>query len=169
MLVCMIAAAVDGLTYRTIDPDRELDSAYENYRAACVASYGCDAGGLSKSRYAAWLRARIEEFPDGHVVARLGETRIGQLELEAPYGLSTGYVNVYCIAAPFRGMGFGKRMHRYLERYFRSWEATQVDLHVSPTNEPAVRFYRALGYRFVRVDGRMWRMSLDLASIPTAT
>ena len=158
----MLAAVVAGLTYRTIDPIADVAFAYENYRAACVASYGSDAAALNEARYRGWLRARVEEFPDGHVFALLGETRVGQLELQAPYGLSTGYINLYAVSAPFRGMGFGQLMHGYVEKYFRAWEVSDVELHVSPTNEVAVNLYRALGYRFAKEEGKQWRMSLKL-------
>ena len=154
--------AVAGLTYRKIDPIQDIAFAYENYCAACIASYGSDATALSPQRYRAWLRSRVEEFPDGHVFALLGETRIGQLELQAPYGLSTGYITLYAVTAPFRGMGFGKLMHAYVEKYFRAWEVSDVELHVSPTNEIAVSLYRALGYRLVKEEGKQWRMSLSL-------
>jgi len=154
--------AVAGLTYRPIDPIADVAFAYENYLAACVASFGSDETALSRPRYRAWLRSRVDEFPDGHVFALLGETRIGQLELQAPYGLSTGYINLYTVAAPFRGMGFGKLMHAFVEKYFRAWEATEIDLHVAPANEVAVNLYRALGYRYVRDEGKQWRMSLAL-------
>ena len=159
--------AVAGLTYRRIDPIADIPFAYENYCAACIASYGSDETALSRPRYAAWLRARIEEFPDGHVFALLGETRIGQLELQAPYGLPTGYINLYAVTAPFRGMGFGKLMHRYVEQYFRAWEASEVELHVSPTNDVAVNCYRAIGYRLVKDEGKQWLMSLTLQTSGT--
>ena len=158
-----IMLAVEGLTYRKIDPVADEDFAYENYLAACAASYGDDdAHAISRQRYRAWLRSRIEEFPDGHVFALVGETRVGQLELQAPYGLPTGYINLYAVAAPFRGMGFGKLMHGYVEKYFRAWEVSEVELHVSPGNDVAVKLYRSLGYRVVKQEGRQWRMALTL-------
>jgi ribosomal protein S18 acetylase RimI-like enzyme len=162
-----IMLAVAGLTYRRIDPIADVAFAYENYLAACVASFGSDETALSRQRYRAWLRSRVEEFPDGHVFAMLGDTRVGQLELQAPYGLSTGYINLYAVAAPLRGMGFGKLMHGYVERYFRAWEASEVELHVSPTNEIAVSFYRSLGYRLLKNEGKQWRMSLTLQNACT--
>ena len=154
--------AVAGLTYRKIDPIADIVFAYENYLAACIASYGGDDRALAPQRYRAWLRARVEEFPDGHVFAMLGEMRIGQLELQAPYGLPTGYINLYAVAAPFRGMGFGKLMHGYVEKYFRAWEVSDIQLHVSPTNDIAVKLYESLGYRFIKHEGKQWRMSLAL-------
>jgi ribosomal protein S18 acetylase RimI-like enzyme len=160
MLVWMIA--MDGLNYRPMDPDTDTAGAYENYLEACISSYGSAIGSLSLKRYRAWLRARVEEFPDGHVIVQLGATAVGQLELQAPYGSTTGYINLYAVSPPFRGMGFGRLMHRYVERYFRSWEVRDVELDVSPTNERALNFYRSLGYHYVRDEGKQWRMSLVL-------
>ena len=154
--------AIGGLTYRRIDPVADEASAYANYLAACVASYGNADGGLAPERYRAWLRSRVEEFPDGHVFALLDQTPIGQLELQAPYGLPSGYINLYAVAAPFRGMGFGRLMHGYVERYFRSWEVREVELHVSPGNVAALNLYRSLGYRFIKQEGRQWKMALSL-------
>ena len=104
---------------------------------------------------------RIEEFPDGHVIACIGDRFVGQLELQVPYGLPTGYVNLFYVAPAWRRLGFGRQLHAFAERYFRSWEATAVELHVSPSNEAAVAFYRSLGYRTVgrEDDGeRLWKM-----------
>jgi ribosomal protein S18 acetylase RimI-like enzyme len=53
-------------------------------------------------------------------------------------------------------------MHGYVERYFRAWEASDVELHVAPGNEIAVNLYRALGYRFMKHEGKQARMRLTL-------
>jgi len=71
----------------------------------------------------------------------------GQLELEVPYGLTTGYVNLFYVSPEFRGTGFAQRLHQRAELYFTSWDAVQIDLHVSPRNGRALRFYQKLGYR----------------------
>ena len=150
------------LTYRRIDPVRDADTAVQNYRDACVASFGSARSFIGANRYLEWLTGRVEEYPEGHVMAVLGEQVVGQMELQVPYGLTTGYVNLFCVAEEFRGMGWGKVMHaEYAERYFRGWEASWIELDVSPTNERAIRFYRGLGYRRVREEegGRVWRMA----------
>jgi ribosomal protein S18 acetylase RimI-like enzyme len=156
--------ATPTLAYRTIDPDSPGDAeiAVENYLAACRASYGDDAGFPGPKRHLAWLRSRVEEFPDGHVLAFLGDRCVGQLELQVPYGLTTGYVNLYCVTEAFRGQGYGRRLHEYADRYFRSWEADRIELHVSPLNQKALGFYRHMGYRLARVEGRLWRMARSL-------
>jgi ribosomal protein S18 acetylase RimI-like enzyme len=155
------------LTYRTIHPARgaETQLAYENHCDACRASFGRRAKAASFGNYRAWLTSRVEEFPDGHVFALLGERCVGQLELQVPYGLHVGYVNLFSVTPPFRGQGYGRVLHDFAEGYFRSWEAARVELDVSPDNRQAVGFYEHLGYRFTRITGetaRLWRMAKHL-------
>jgi ribosomal protein S18 acetylase RimI-like enzyme len=157
-----VIAAGPALAYRTIDPVADADFAVAAYVDACRASYGDDAAFPGRAKHLAWLQSRVEEFPDGHVLALLDGRPVGQMELQVPYGLTRGYVNLYYVLPNRRGRGVGTRMHEYAERYFRSWEATQVELHVSATNEQAMRFYRSLGYRAARREGRLWRMTRAL-------
>lgn len=156
----MIAPPTPTLTYRRLDPSdgADADHAVAAYLDACRISYGDNATFPGRARHLAWLRSRVEEFPDGHVVALLDGGYVGQLELQVPYGMTTGYVNLYYVSEPFRGQGYGRRMHEFAERYFRSWEADHVELHVAARNERAAGFYRALGYKAVRREGRLWRM-----------
>lgn len=155
----MIAAP--PLTFRTINPDSAADAdlSINAYLDACRASYGDESGFPGRRRHLDWLRSRVEEFPDGHVLASEGGRYVGQLELQVPYGLKTGYVNLYFVAEQFRGQGYGRRLHEYAERYFRSWEADRIELHVAPLNDKALGFYRHMGYRLARVEGRLWRMA----------
>src|SRR5205814_7610257 len=114
----------------TIDPERDRAIVVANYRDAHRASYGPETR-CRVDRYVPWLLSRVEEFPDGHVLAFLGKSCVGQLELQVPYGMVTGYVNLYCVTPSFRGQGFGRLLHDYAEKYFRSWEAQRVELHVA--------------------------------------
>lgn len=160
----MLASRV--LTFRRIDPRRDGDACYEHHREAHLASFGDLAHCREQRHYVRWMRGKIEEFPDGYVLAMLGKRCVGHLELEVPYGLEAGYVNLFHVAGEFRRLGIGRRLHaEYAEPYFRSWEARRIDLHVAPTNRPAVAFYRSLGYRFTGDEptgARMRVMSKDL-------
>lgn len=155
-------AAIDrDLTYRRMDPNVDGPMAFAHYRETCIASFGGARRCLQEAAYRSWLARRIEEFPDGHVLALLRGQIIGQLELQVPYGLDRGYVNLFYVSPAWRRLGLGRRMHDFALKYFRSWEADWADLHVSPTNAAAVAFYRSLGYRLAEVEregGRMWRM-----------
>jgi ribosomal protein S18 acetylase RimI-like enzyme len=166
----------DVLVYRRIDPAADAELAYANYRDACIASYGDAARCINQSSYVRWLAQRVDEFPDGHVLAMLashGNAIVGQLELQVPYGLRVGYVNLFHVTRDWRRFGFGRRLHQeFAECYFRSWEADTIELHVSPTNHAATQFYRSLGYTLASVENpsgdRMWRMQRRLERAATA-
>ncbi|HEY8667251.1 MAG TPA: GNAT family N-acetyltransferase [Tepidisphaeraceae bacterium] len=152
-----------AITYRRIDPQRDGQLTYAHFRQTSRASFGRGASITSFSQYLHWLRGRVEEFPEGHLLAYEAEDLVGQIELQVPYGLSAGYVNLFYVTAGFRRQGYGRRLHERALGYFRSWEATSIELHVSPTNEAAVAFYRAMGYRKVG-DGwqgeyPLWKMA----------
>ena len=156
------------LTFRRIDPVRDARLAVAHHVDACVASFGTDASYQGDAAYLRWLRTRVEEYPDGHVLACRNDDGacVGQLELQVPYGLPAGYINLFYVTEPFRGQGYGRALHDYTERYFRSWEASRIDLHVSPANQEAVGFYRRMGYKLARVEprrpGSMWLMSKEI-------
>jgi GNAT superfamily N-acetyltransferase len=153
--------ATHAVSYRTIDLRTDAELAVAHHRDACVCSFGDEARFQGRKRYLAWLESKLEEFPDGFLMAFVGGRCLGQLELEVPYGLSTGYVNLFYVTAALRGMGFGRVLHGRAVQYFKSWEANQIDLHCSPDNARALDFYRAAGYRKVDQsrDGTLWAMS----------
>ncbi len=151
------------LTFRRIDVDRDGPAAYARYRDAATASLGSDRAGDRRLPYLAGLRKRCAEYPDGHVLALLGDDVVGQLELQVPYGSTVGYVNLFYVVPRWRRLGFGRLLHEHAVHYFRSWEAATVELHVGPGNVPAVSFYRSLGYRLAEAGGaRLWKMRLEL-------
>jgi ribosomal protein S18 acetylase RimI-like enzyme len=156
---------VEQLTFRRIELPRDAARAVAWHADACRASFGEDqfrARLERPARYLKQLAERIEEFPEGHLLALAGGECVGQMELQVPYGMDAGYVNLFYVAAAFRRKGCGRAMHARAEGYFRSWEARRVELDVSPTNPGAVRFYQALGYGVVRREGEMLRMGKDL-------
>lgn len=153
-----------ALTFRTINPDTDRALIVNAYRETHRASFG-DERSCSIKSYLRWLQSRLDEFPDGHLLAFVGKRCVGQLELQVPFGLSDGYVNLFYVAPPFRGQGFGRALHERAEQYFQSWQAERIELDVSSTNSRAVGFYRHLGYRLARVEGRIWRMSRALDSL----
>ena len=150
-----------AVSYRTIDLRIDSERAVAHHRDAYVCSFGDESGFRGRGRYLRWLAGKIEEFPEGYLMAFAGGRCVGQLELEVPYGSARGYVNLFYVTRQFRGMGFGRLLHERAVKYFKSWEANQIDLHVSPANERAVGFYRSLGYRTVgrSEDGALWEMS----------
>lgn len=166
---CGIVSSDAPLILRRIDPVADADLVVANHHDACVETFGAEAAPYhyeGRARYLRWLAGHVEEFPDGHMLAFAGGRCVGQLELQVPYGLSVGYVNLFYVTPEFRGAGYGRRLNDYAERYFRAWEAARVELHAARSNERAVGFYRAMGYRVIGVGRRdrlMWRMAKELA------
>jgi len=110
----------------------DSEIAFDSYRQACIASFGSAESCSSRESYLSWLSRRIEEFPDGHVMAHLGDRFVGQMELQVPYGMTTGYINLFYVAPAWRRLGFGRRLHEFAERYCCSWEATRIDFMFQP-------------------------------------
>jgi len=159
-----VTVTTGELTYRTIDPLRDADLAVRHHIDACVATYGDDTRFQGTAQYLRWLEKKVEEFPEGYLLAYRDDRCVGQLELEVPYGMTSGYVNLFYVTPEFRGIGFGRLLHQRAEFYFRSWEATLVRLHVSPTNRPAMRFFLRMGYHrtFSAADKRLWELEKEL-------
>ncbi|QOV88482.1 GNAT family N-acetyltransferase [Humisphaera borealis] len=161
---------IPPLTYRTIDPARDADLCAANHYDACLASFGRDCKYEGRESYLRWLTESVQIYPEGFVLAFRGERFIGQLELQVPYGMPTGYVSLFYVSPDVRGRGYGNLIHQYAEVYFRAWEARTIELDVSPQNIRAIRFYRRMGYAFadrkpgkaVGKDARLWRMTRTL-------
>ncbi len=163
MLTCVISLSV--LTYRRIDPETDGETAAFHHRDACIESFGDDRSWEGRDRYLGTLRSQVEEFPDGCVLGFEKNRCVGQLQLQIPYGMTVGYINLFYVTAQFRGRGYGRLLHEYVERYFRAWEARRIELHVSPTNARALRFYLGLGYwptEGAPRGARLWSMAKDL-------
>jgi ribosomal protein S18 acetylase RimI-like enzyme len=160
------------LVFRTIDPERDGELAYRHFVETARASFGLTERAMPQADHLRWLRARVEEFPEGHVLARLDGQVVGQLELEVPYGRTVGYVNLFYVSDAYRRRGYGRALHEYAEWYFRNWGAERIALDVSPENRRAVGFYRHLGYRFTHIAGelaRLWRMERVLEQSAAGT
>src|SRR5690348_1115122 len=119
--------ATHVVSYRTIDLGIDAERAVAHHRDACICSFGSDARFQGRKRYLKWLESKIEEFPEGFLMAFIGDRCVGQLELEVPYGLSTGYANLFYVTGECRGRGFGRALDGRAVRYFRSGEAGQSE------------------------------------------
>jgi ribosomal protein S18 acetylase RimI-like enzyme len=156
-----MTTATQSLSYRTIDLRRDARLVVAHQLDACICSFGDASRFQGARRYLRWVESKLEEFPDGFLMAFAAGRCVGQIELEAPYGLNWGYANLFYVTPEFRGMGFGQLLHHRAEAYFKSWEAMQINLHCSPTNWRALNFYRKLGYRRIgdHNDGMLWTMT----------
>lgn len=154
-----------AVSYRTIDPLPDARLAVAHQLDACTCSFGDARRFQGAVRYLRWLESKVQEFPEGFLMAFAGEQCVGQLELEVPYGSDVGYVNLFYVTPPFRGLGFAQVLHDRAVAYFRSWEAGRIELHCSPTNRRAMQFYRRRGYTRLpadRHDGALWKLGLQI-------
>jgi ribosomal protein S18 acetylase RimI-like enzyme len=144
---------MNELRFHTIDLQHDADRCLAFARDAYTCSFGSDAllvqeFGADGRGYVEWLRARIEQFPAGHVLACDGTEVIGQITMiprqDPP---DSGYINLFYLAPSSRGTGHGKELHDYALRVFRDRGARLLRLSVSPTNPRAMRFYRKHGWR----------------------
>lgn len=120
-----------------------------------LASFGTHAGleeemGEGNETYLADLRAKLAQIPEGNAHLWLGDTIVGQLEMrlveEEP---QIGYVSLLYVAPEFRSQGLGRRLHEHAAQVCRRRGKRAMRLSVSLGNEPAIAFYRKLGWEAV--------------------
>ena len=130
----------------------------------CVAfrrdTYACGFGeraeprfvaenGPNGEQYLAWLRQRLEGFPEGHVHAWHDGRIVGQLEMIAQQknAPDCGYVNLFYLVPEARGAGFGDGLHDYAVALATLYGSQRLRLSVSPSNARALRYYAKHGWR----------------------
>ena len=70
-------------------------------------------------------------------------------------------ISLFCLVPALRGTGYGQQLTQYAEGVFRRHGVSEYHLRVSPTNEPALHFYRKCGLVKIREEQHqhvMWRM-----------
>jgi ribosomal protein S18 acetylase RimI-like enzyme len=136
--------------FEPIDLDRDFEICVRFLGETFVASYGSDAelgamGGAAAYRES--LRARLADFPAGHVHVWQGAEIAGQLEMRPRPDLGFGMVNLIYLAPERRGGTLSDALHDYLEATLRGCCMPKARLSVSPTNQRAVRYYLKHGWR----------------------
>lgn len=150
----------DLLEFRSIDPERDADWVVAHRRDSFVVSFGNEVGFAGREIYLAWLADRLRELPAGLVLAfdpagPLGRERpVGQIESQIRANADHIHVNLYYVVAEVRGRGYGQQLHQYIEALARTHDLPAIQLKVSPTNAPALRFYERLGFQRLKVEPR---------------
>ena len=139
---------VPAFTFRDIDLPR--------HAALCVQiradSYACGDGtpdrfyasaGPAGQHYLAKLAERLRTSPGTQIHAFLDDQVVGQIELIYDSAdPAAGKVNLFYLLPAYRHRGLGAQLERYALAHFRARGLTRAWLRVSPTNAPAVAFYR---------------------------
>lgn len=137
------------LRFRTAELERDWQLLAANRRDSFIVSFGpeMDLKEAELAKYRGLMEERVRRWPAGTVLAFEGEACVGQLELLAREEEPFGYVNLIYLTPGYRGRGYAKVLHHYVETYFQSLNRTSMQLRVSVTNERAIRFYRKAGWR----------------------
>ena len=125
-----------------------IDFRRDSYHASFGTHEGCDEEmGADGAIYLDKLRKRIAEVPEGNSHIWLGDRIIGQTEMRFADEPDMGYVNLFYLLPEWRRHGLGWRLHEHAVEVFRNRGMRAIRLSVSRSNEPALAFYRRLGWR----------------------
>jgi GNAT superfamily N-acetyltransferase len=154
-----------GLRIVPIDLARDaracIDFRRDSYRASFGTDEGCDAEmGADGLFYLEKLRKRMAQVPEGNSHVWHGERIVGQTEMRLGEEPGMGYVNLFYLLPEWRGKGLGVRLHEHAVEVFTKRGMRAMRLSVSRTNEPAIAFYRRLGWR--RVGFRPNKETMDI-------
>ena len=124
-----------------------------------------------------WTLARVEraiQHPDNVVLtARIGRELAGFAIMQ--FGDSTAHLNLLAVATGMRRRGIGRDLMEWLEQSATVAGTVTIGLECRVSNQNAVRFYRAVGYRETGIIPRYYqgtedavRMERDLRAASTA-
>ena len=125
-----------------------------------------------------WTTERVERaisHADSTVLtARTGRELVGFAIMQ--FGDSSAHLNLLAVATGLRRAGIGRGLMTWLEDSARVAGTFMVRLECRQSNQGAVRFYRAIGYREAGVIPRYYqgredavRMEHDLRSVDPAS
>lgn len=104
--------------------------------------------GANGEKYIAWLSEKLSQKPWSVVHAWEGHEIIGQLELgRYKPDPAIGYVNLYYLAPHKRGQKLSRYLEDYVTAYMIEDGHHKARLSVSPTNRPALGFYKKMGWK----------------------
>ena len=127
-----------------------IDFRRDSYHASFGTDEGCDAEmGADGLFYIEKLRKRMAQVPEGNAHVWHGDRVIGQTEMRLEEEPDVGYVNLFYLLPEWRSKGLGIRLHEHAVDVFTKRGMRAMRLSVSRTNEPALAFYRRLGWRRV--------------------
>lgn len=150
-------------TYRLIDPVKDRDTAINIRRDSFDVSFQDPDGMGDPQGYLIWMEMCNFMFPGSFAMMEKDGELVGQIELELLdyFNKRIGYVDLFYLLPKYRGKGIGSEQINYAETFFRKLGMDEYHLRVSPTNEPALKFYKKHGFEFImeeQLNHRVWRL-----------
>jgi RimJ/RimL family protein N-acetyltransferase len=150
-------------TYRMIDPINDRDMALKFRRDSFDVSFGDPDGMGDAQGYFIWIEMNNLLNPWSFVIMEEDGKPIGQIELELLNygGRNIGYVSLFYLIPEYRGKRIGIEQIKYAEAFFKKYGLTEYHLRVSPTNTPALKFYKKHEFEFMmeeHLNHVVWRL-----------
>ncbi len=142
-----------NLIFRSIDLEAhaELCVHFRRDAFACSFTDGDKRFALESGEHAQgylnWLSKRINACPESCVHVFDGQEIIGQIETELRGQEKLGYVYLFYVIPSRRGKGVSDQLHAYVMQLFQAVGVVRAQLSVSPTNQPAIKFYQRHGWQ----------------------
>lgn len=149
------------ITFRTIDLKKDRTAIINFRKDSFIVSFG-NLVGFHEGFYLAYVLEKIEQYPEGFVMAELDGKAVGQLELSVReyQGRKIGYVHLFYLVPEQRGLGNGNELFIYAIEFFKKRSLNEYHLRVAPQNHRARRFYEKHGMEQIgpELDGKVIRM-----------
>ena len=105
------------------------------------------------------IRRKLRVRPDLFLVGLLDGEIVASVM--AGYEGHRGWLNYVAVAPEFRRRGLARRILAEAERLLRAEGCAKINLQVRASNQPAVEFYRRLGYAMDDVISMGKRLQID--------
>ncbi|MCA0970207.1 GNAT family N-acetyltransferase [Halobacillus litoralis] len=144
---------------RKVRFEQDQDKLLSFRRDAELESYG-HMERFDETSYLKRIRSRIDNKSGGQVFIVEDGFPIGQIGCEIRGNL--GYVNIFYLVPSYRGKGYGKKLIRWAEDYFREHELNTYQLKVAKRNIRAVSLYEKEGLVPVKKEEECYIMEKDI-------
>jgi GNAT superfamily N-acetyltransferase len=138
---------IEAIRCQLREPDSELGlTSYLTADGRVVGVYSWYAAAEAEERKLVSLRMLLDVFEPSPA----GRAELRQLRQEIPaVDAGPAYLSRIAVAEGCRGAGFGQRLIQAFEQEALSRNHRLASLHVRRSNDRAIRFYHAAGYRAV--------------------
>lgn len=163
----MVLRTQDGYTFRRCTPEQVKDVIDVNMKT------------LPEHYSDSFYYELLESFPEGFIVAQIGEAVVGYIMNRIEFGFSNikglslsrkGHIVSVAVLPEHRGKGLGRILVEEALKAAKEKGCKEMYLEVRVTNSIAIRLYETLGFKVVQKLYRYYRDGEDayLMAMPLA-